>query len=52
MWIAMMNGKKNVLDIFTLVGGGTPKTSVAEYWTDEIPCFRRRYFSSSSRLSV
>lgn len=29
--------EKNVLDIFTLVGGGTPKTSVAEYWTDEIP---------------
>lgn len=28
--------EKNVLDIFTLVGGGTPKTSVAEYWTDEI----------------
>ncbi|WP_064186639.1 restriction endonuclease subunit S [Escherichia coli] len=29
--------EKNVLDIFTLVGGGTPKTSVAEYWADEIP---------------
>ena len=29
--------EKNVPDIFTLVGGGTPKTSVAEYWTDEIP---------------
>ncbi|QSG93972.1 restriction endonuclease subunit S [Enterobacter hormaechei] len=29
--------EKNVLDIFTLVGGGTPKTSVAEYWTDETP---------------
>lgn len=29
--------EKNVIDIFTLVGGGTPKTSVAEYWTDEIP---------------
>lgn len=29
--------EKNVLDIFTLVGGGTPKTSVSEYWTDEIP---------------
>ncbi|MFV9162140.1 restriction endonuclease subunit S [Enterobacter hormaechei] len=29
--------EKNVLNIFTLVGGGTPKTSVAEYWTDEIP---------------
>lgn len=29
--------EKNVLDIFALVGGGTPKTSVAEYWSDEIP---------------
>ncbi|CAH0176590.1 hypothetical protein SRABI13_01138 [Erwinia aphidicola] len=29
--------EKNVLDIFALVGGGTPKTSVAKYWSDEIP---------------
>jgi len=24
-------------DIITLIGGGTPKTSIAEYWDGEIP---------------
>lgn len=39
--------EKNVLDIFTLVGGGTPKTSVAEYWTDEIPWISGGVISSA-----
>ena len=29
--------KKSLLDIFELIGGGTPKTSVSEYWAGDIP---------------
>ena len=30
-------GEYNVLDLFSLVGGGTPKTSIEEYWNGSIP---------------
>lgn len=29
--------KKNLLDLIELIGGGTPKTSITEYWDGDIP---------------
>ncbi len=31
--------KKNVLDVMDVLSGGTPKTSVPDYWNGEIPFF-------------
>ena len=28
---------KSLADVIEIIGGGTPKTSVAEYWNGEIP---------------
>ena len=43
---------KNLLDVIELVGGGTPKTSVAEYWDGEIPWLSGGDIASSHKSFV
>ncbi|MDX8400294.1 MAG: restriction endonuclease subunit S [Gallionellaceae bacterium] len=43
---------KSLLDVVELVGGGTPKTSVAEYWDGEIPWLSGGDIASSHKSFV
>lgn len=44
--------ERSLLDIVELVGGGTPKTSVAEYWDGEIPWLSGGDIASSHKSFV
>lgn len=44
--------EKSLLDVIELVGGGTPKTSVAEYWGGEIPWLSGGDIASSHKSFV
>jgi len=37
-------------DVINLIGGGTPKTSVAEYWNGEIPWLSVADFSTGKKF--
>lgn len=41
--------KCKLSDIMTLIGGGTPKTSVPEYWNGEIPWLSVKDFNNDFR---
>jgi type I restriction modification DNA specificity domain protein len=36
-------------DLATIIGGGTPKTPVSEYWNGEIPCLSVKDFVSATK---
>ena len=36
-------------DVIDIIGGGTPKTSVAEYWDGNIPWISVKDFNDDSR---
>ncbi len=38
-----------IIDIVDLIGGGTPKTSVAEYWDGDIPWLSVKDFNNDNR---
>ena len=38
-----------ILEIINLIGGGTPKTSVADYWNGEIPWLSVKDFNNDNR---
>ena len=44
--------EKSLLDVIELVGGGTPKTTVAEYWDGEIPWLSGGDIASSHKSFV
>ncbi len=41
--------RRTLTDIVDLIGGGTPKTSIAEYWNGEIPWLSVKDFNNDSR---
>ncbi len=44
--------EKSLLDVIDLVGGGTPKTSVVEYWDGEIPWLSGGAIASSHKSFI
>jgi type I restriction enzyme S subunit len=44
--------EKSLLDVIELVGGGTPKTSIAEYWNGELPWLSGGDIASSHKSFV
>lgn len=44
--------EKSLLDVIELVGGGTPKTSVVEYWNGEVPWLSGGDIASSHKSFV
>lgn len=45
----MMNDTRKLSDCITVIGGGTPKTSVAEYWGGNIPWLSVKDFNDEYR---
>lgn len=41
--------KRRLSDIVNIIGGGTPKTSIAEYWDGEIPWLSVKDFNNDDR---
>ena len=39
----------SIIDCIELIGGGTPKTSVAEYWNGDIPWLSVKDFNDDQR---
>ena len=38
-----------ILEIIDIIGGGTPKTSIADYWNGEIPWLSVKDFNNDNR---
>ena len=41
--------EKKLIDLFEIIGGGTPKTTVSEYWNGEIPWLSVKDFNNDDR---
>ena len=41
--------RKRLIDLFEIIGGGTPKTTIPEYWNGNIPWLSVKDFNNSDR---